>query len=307
MATLLESFGVDYDLICNPDIPLQEQMIQALRKHGPRYYDVVTGLGGDGTHSLLINELVKHRAAGNFELPSYAIIPMGTGNNIAKSFTLNSREDFFVNDLRRAVSTIIYGADYRLDLGRLGDRYFVDGFTVGLDPRILRDHNIQKRKLQRFPALSRLIHGNFLYAFSTSRAFLRHTLLEGEVLVDGKSWYKGPLLNLIVNNTRIYAGEFDFCSDAYANDGKLDVVLFAEHHDYLGKFMLSFRGNPRNVRKFADKLNQVAMHTQGREIEIILNEDAPAQIDGEEYPSASHFKMRCIPSAITLKTPAEPG
>ena len=131
--------------------------------------------------------------------------------------------------------------------------------------------------------------------------------MEGEVIVDGRSWYKGRLLNLIVNNTRIYAGEFDFCSDAYANDGKLDVVLFSEHHDYLGKFMFSYRGNPRNIRKMADRLNQVAMHTQGKHIEIKLAENAPAQIDGEEYPSNSHFVIECMPGVVDLKTPAELG
>ena len=61
-----------------------------------------------------------------------------------------------------------------------------------------------------------------------------------KISVDGREWYQGPMVNLVINNTRIYAGEFDFCTDAYANDGKLDAVLFAERYDYLSKYVLSF-------------------------------------------------------------------
>ena len=303
---LLKTFGVDYDVAGNPDIPLDEQLISAL-KNPYVNYDVVTGIGGDGTHSMLLNALMRYRNETGLPIPKYSLIPMGTGNDIAKSFGLNNREDFFVNDLRRAVSTIVYGADYSLDMGLLnGEQYFVDAFTIGLDPRILQDHNQRKAKVRHIPVLNQVLRGPLLYALSTSKTFLRQTLVEASIKVDGEEWYNGSLLNLVINNTRIYAGEFDFSTNAYANDGKMDIVLFAEHYDYLGKYMLSFRQNPLQVRKMADNLNQRSTHIQGRRIEISLNESAPAQIDGEELPEATHFTLEVIPNCIQLKTPAEP-
>jgi diacylglycerol kinase family enzyme len=303
---LFKSFGFDYDVVESPDIPLDKQLVTALKDPKVRY-DVVAGIGGDGTHSMLLNALMRFKLESGKELPSYAIIPMGTGNDIAKSFGLNNRQDFFVNDLRRAVSTIVYGADYKLDMGVLNnDSYFVDAFTIGLDPRILQDHNKRKAQVSHIPILKRILRGPLLYALSTSRTFLRQTLVEAEIKVDGKIWYTGHLLNLVINNTRIYAGEFDFASEAYANDGKLDIVLFTEHYDYLGKYLLSFRQHPLQIRKMADSLNEISTSTQGQHIEISINESAPAQIDGEELPDATHFDLKVIPNCINLKTPAEP-
>ena len=147
IAALLQGMGVSYDLLQDPNIPLEEQLIAQLKESVAGKYSTILGIGGDGTHSALINALLHFVEKEHLAIPSYAIIPMGTGNDIAKSFGLANRENFFVSDLRRAVSTAIYGAEYDLDAGVLNDRYFVDAFTIGVDSSILREHNIQKKRI----------------------------------------------------------------------------------------------------------------------------------------------------------------
>lgn len=308
IASILDSFGVTYELLAEAHIPLGDQVAECLDRAGTGHYTAVVGIGGDGTHSSIINALMRYRDShAQCELPPYVLIPMGTGNDIGKSFGLDSREDFFASDLRRAIAAILFGADYMMDLGTLGDTCFVDALTIGLDSSILNEHNRRKREIARFPMLRHIVKGNLLYTWCLGLRFWRQHLLEAEIKIDGKPWYSGPIINLVINNTRVYGGEFVICPDAYANDGLLEVVIFTGHRDYLQKYLLSFRTNPRQIQKMAERLSRVSSYAQGQRIEIQLSQPETAQIDGEELPARKHFDVSVIPRVFCIKIPAEPG
>lgn len=304
---IFEEFGIDYELLANKEVPIDQQVMDRLEHGSPTEFTAIAGIGGDGTQSAAINALMRYRQKHpGVSLPPYGFIPMGVGNDIAKSFGLTARSDAFVDDVRRSVSTLVYGADYLLDLGRVKDRYFADALTIGLDSHILRERNRQKRRLDKIPVLRRFTGGALLYTLSISVPIWRHRALDAEITVDGIIWYSGPVLNLIVNNTRIYAGEFDFCTNGLGNDGLLDVIIFTGHTDYLSKFLLSYRRNPRDIRKMATRLSRVASHIQGKEIHVVMSKAQPAQVDGEEMQGDTEFVIDVVPRAIHIRTPAEP-
>ena len=308
VASLMETFGLSYEVLMVNGQPLAEAVFHHLQRKGGGAYGVICGIGGDGTHSQIINALMRFRAqCPGQDLPPYALIPLGTGNDIAKSFGLTDRENLFVSDLRRAVATIRHGVDYWLDLGRMGDLYFVDALTIGLDSRILEEHNRYKEEIIKHPLLSRLIRGNILYTYCMGLRFWNHATIEAEINVDGKDWYRGPVLNLIVNNTRIYGGEFVICPDSFANDGLLEVVVFAGHYDYLARYFLALRNNPREIHKLAAKMGNVSKHIQGRNIRISLSNPEAAQYDGEMLPLTREYAIEVVPRVIRIKVPAEPG
>lgn len=308
VAELLGQLGVQFELMAlKADSPLSDQVRDYLLAAGAGVYDVVAGVGGDGTHSCIINGMMQVRSViYPASLPRYAFIPMGTGNDIAKSLGIRVQDDFSARDLRRAVSTIVHGADYCLDLGVIDGLYFADALTVGLDSRILIERNTQKRTLEKIPFLKFLSRGRFLYTVSLGSRFFQHTPVEGEIMVDGQSWYKGHLINVVINNTRIYAGDFDFSANAYPEDGLLDVVLFNAHVDYLARYLLAIRHNPLKIRQLSAELHRRSMHVQGKDIEIRMTHPEPAQADGEELPESSIFKVGVAPRALPIKTPAEP-
>lgn len=307
IAELIESFGMSYELSADMDTPLDRQLVARLEAEPPSAYNAIAGIGGDGTHSALINALMRYRSAHpERRLPPYAFIPMGTGNDIAKSFGLAAREDFFSSDLRRCIATIVYGADYRMDLGVIGGRYFADALAIGVDSRILTERNIKKRRIERIPVLRSIVKGTFLYAMSLSPLLLKHKPVDARITVDGEEMYSGSIMNLLVKNTRIYGGGFDFCSNTYSNDGLLDVVLFTGHRDYLTGYLFAMRQNPQKVRSMATRINRGVRHVQGKNISIHLARSESAQIDGEEVPPSDAFEIAVAPAAIHIKTPAEP-
>jgi diacylglycerol kinase (ATP) len=308
VAELLQQQGADYELLtCGIGSRIQDQVYTHLMEAGPIAYDVVAGIGGDGTHAAVINGLMQVRESCGRSLNlRYAFIPLGTGNDIAKSLGIRIQDDYSPRDLRRAVSTILHGADYCLDLGVINGTYFADALTIGLDSRILMERNTHKRALETIPLLKYLAKGRFLYTMSWGSRFFQHAPVEGEIRVDGKSWYTGRLINVVVNNTRIYAGDFDFSKDAYPDDGLLDVVLFNAHVDYLTRYLLAIRHNPDKIRDLSAELHRRSMHIQGREIEIRLSDPEPAQVDGEEFPGDSVYKISVAHRVLPIKTPAEP-
>jgi len=308
VAELLQRQNVGFDLLTSQcGVALKDQVAACLAAIGPGVYDVVAGIGGDGTHAGVINGIMRFgKEAASGQIPVYAFIPIGTGNDIAKSLGIRLRDEYSARDLRRAVSTIAHGADYRLDLGLVNDTYFADALTIGLDCRILKERNVSKRRIETIPLVRFLARGKFLYTVSWSSRFFMHEPVDAEVMVDGHLWYKGKMINVIINNTRIYAGDFDFSMDAYPDDGLLDIVLFTDHKDYLTRYLLAIRHNPDKIRELSDELHRRSLHIQGHDVEVRMVQKESAQIDGEEFPEDSLFKVTILPQALSIKTPAEP-
>ena len=308
VAALFQRLKVDFELLSlSSDSSLQGQIVEHLACGTVRRYDVVAGIGGDGTHAGIINGLMRFRAERpDAALPPYAFIPIGTGNDIAKSLGIQIQDVFSPRDLRRAVEAVVHGADYALDLGILGGLYFADAVTIGLDSRILRERNVRKRMIERIPFLRHLARGRWLYTVSAGSRFFNQPPVECQIAADGALWYSGPMINVVINNTRIYAGGFDFSAEAYADDGLLDVVLFTGHTDYLAQYLLAIRRNPERIRELSDDLHKRSQHCQAGHVALRLSAPEPAQVDGEELPDAADFEIGIARRALRIKTPVGP-
>lgn len=307
IVALLKALPLDYDLLSIADGPMIEQVASHLETLDPGAYTAIAGIGGDGTHSALLNALMRYQGRHpHVKIPPYAFIPCGTGNDIAQSLGICSRENHIDRELRRAITTILHGADYHLDMGLLNGRYFADAMTIGLDSYILRERNRQHRWIHRTPILKHLIRGNLLYTLSTGRPFMNYRCLQTRIEADGALWYEGPCLNIVINNTRIYAGVFNFSDQAFSNDGVLDMVLFKEHTDYLSRYLVSMHYNPQRIRRWSNKLTSVSTQVQAKQFKIVMARPESAQVDGEEIAPAATFTIDVIPRAIHIKTAVEP-
>ena len=305
---MMDSFGLACDLMTSSGEPLAEAVFRRLAESDLSRYAAVCGVGGDGTHSQIINGLMRFRTSRpQAGLPPYALIPLGTGNDIAKSFGLTGRNVFFESDLRRSVGAIRHGADYFLDVGKMGPLHFVNALTIGLDSHVLGEHNRRREELGKHPLLSRIIRGNLLYTWCLGLRIGKHAPIGARIVVDGREWYNGEIINLIVNNTRVDGGEFVICPDSFANDGLFEVVVFDGHYDYLARYLLALRTNPLEIQRMARKLGSVSKHVQGQKISISLSRSESAQYDGEMLPAGSEYEIEVVPRAIRIKVPAEPG
>jgi len=92
---------------------------------------VIVG-GGDGSLSGTVDELVGHDCV-------FAVLPLGTANSFARTLGLPL-------DLDGAIDVIASGRRRRIDLGLIGNDYFVNAASMGLSPMIGETvpHNLKR-------------------------------------------------------------------------------------------------------------------------------------------------------------------
>ena len=158
---ILKEEGVEYELVLHKgDLREKaEEVLKDLSSKNELQDSVIAGLGGDGTHHALINGIMDFKDKNpDSPLPSYAIIPLGTGNNIAKSFGLDFGPGGRKKSIRKGVTTAVNGEDHKVDLGRAENLYFLDAFTVGTDAHILAGRNRDRIALSPYRIFYKLFN-----------------------------------------------------------------------------------------------------------------------------------------------------
>ncbi len=278
---------------------LGEVLVRRLLKGG---VERVAGIGGDGTHCALINGLLRYveRSPGAVA-PAYALIPLGTGNDIAKSIGLEPG----AGGIAEAVKVAFMGEAAPMDVGWCGGRYFADAFSVGLDSLVLRARDKAKRGMAAVPLVGKFLKGYPLYLLSVMRTLLTFRRLHGEIDVDGARWFTGDFFNLLINNTKIYGGEFDPTPTARIDDGLLDLVVVKNWHGYFKKYLSDYRHNPEWVRTFGGRLTADDVETiKGTHITIRLSRRIRAQMDGEVCAEKhGRYEVNCLKGAVRVVSP----
>lgn len=258
---------------------------------------IVVAAGGDGTVSEVVQAIM---AAGVNPQPALAIMPLGTANDIARSFGLWSFRQRGGAAVERAVTAWRDGRDHRIDLGHASttDRqcYFAGSFALGMDADILAMRNRLRRRFH----LGRRLSGYPLYLWSCGANVLARSH-GGDVRlrVDGAE-QSARFYNLLVTNTPQYAGEFRFDADNSVDDGRLDLHLFAGGLDYLRRYPAAWR---RHVHYHRDEPVAPPGLQRVRELQIELTAPLAAQLDGEEWGTASSFTIRAVPNALVIRVP----
>ena len=271
---------------------------------------VVAAVGGDGTQHAVCNGIERFRENHpGIENPPYVPIPMGTGNNIAKSILPGSVFRGANGAIKAAVDAIANGADRQIDLGIVktgsdseGD-CFLDAFSVGVDPAILAAKDASTAQLAAtHPRILSLLKGYPLYTWHGLNALCSFKPVEAEIEVDGESWYRGPLFNIVINDTAIYGGVFNLTESPFPDDGILDAVISANPADYFRKYLLGFRCLPHVVRTFSDSRHDGnSIIRRGKTFKITLSEEMDSQIDGEARPPGKHFELSTLPGALKTR------
>lgn len=255
---------------------------------------LVVAAGGDGTVRDVAAALLD---AGPAMRPALAILPLGTANDVARSFGLLSVRRRGAEAVERAVATILAGTERYIDLGCAGSHLFVGSFAVGMDAAILAARNRWRRRWRLGPGLG----GYPLYLLSCAVSLARHHGVAGRLHADGVP-HHGPIYDLLVVNTPLYAGEFRFDGADHSADGRLDLHVFTGPADYVRAFVAAWRRHLRHQRG-------VPVDPPGRlrrveHVQIALARPLASQLDGEEHTRADRYEVRVLPHAIRVVVPA---
>src|SRR5688572_9195348 len=203
-------------LLANPDSGSGEadEVAECLRAHGLEVSEFSLDEAGDAVESapeLLVvaggdGSLACVAAPAARAGIRFAVIPTGTANDLARELEIPL-------DLPAACELAASGAEVRsLDVGRIGERPFLNVASTGLPPAAAEHADGLKERL-----------GPLAYAVGAARAGMQEEPVECTVRCDGKEIHAGEAWQVTVACSGAFGGGASI--DTELSDRKLDVVV----------------------------------------------------------------------------------
>lgn len=238
----------------------------------------IYAVGGDGTLSCLVSELIRRR---NLQI-EVAALPGGTGNDYIRNLMPRC---FFEKSTEKQIEAVMEAQARKIDIGRINERYFVNIASVGLDADVIE-------KSLRFKD-NKILPPKLAYAFSAIYTiFFRKRKKSATVYLDGKR-LDGDDLLVAVGNGKFYGGGIKVLPEAELSDGFFSVVKVEDMSNwcilYLAKSFVEGRhGGIKEIQTFA-----------GRHLRFVADTKFCVQYDGELLIS-KEVEMELLPSAIKV-------
>jgi len=255
------------------DIVLTEpNMLDRLSSLSPDY-DTLLAAGGDGTISNVIHAMAclkrKHKIG---------LIPMGTGNDLARSLGFLAIED---RSLENRIKIILRGNTKKVDILEINNRYVcINYLGLGNDARILNDFN----GLRMNPANRYLFSGSMgkgVYAFAGLKS-LNYKIAAGAKLSckthknkEKQLDFNSEIRAILISNITSYGGGTNPSSLAQTDDGFFEVTVIKNIKEWVLLHLARFTKKPLNI--ICPEIDQI----QTDRVEISLPKTTFCQIDGE--------------------------
>ncbi len=247
------------------------EIAEAARRHAGAPLIVVGG--GDGTIAAAAAELVHTVSA-------LAVLPLGTRNHFARQLAVPQ-------DLAAAARLAVSGQRRRIDIGKAGDRVFVNNASFGIYTRFVRLR--ESRRLPKWIAAARAAW-HILRRMRAQRFVLR---LDGE-----RQELVTPLLFVGNNEYSIALGRLGRRESM--RDGRLSVCAVSAQMPlrllaFATRAMVGLARPERDFEEFAtvrDLVIEGEGHIEGA-------------FDGELALMPLPLKLRSLPAALGVVTPRE--
>ncbi len=240
-------------------------------------YDHLFVAGGDGT----LNEVVNGVGAtpAGFERVTFAIIPLGTGNDFATALGIPS-------DVEGALSIIVGGQPVAVDVGRLNDRYFINvsagGFIAevsdAVDPKL------------------KTVAGKLAYLIGGAQVLFSHEPVAARVRTAGGRDATVTLTIFAVCNSRLIGGGRLIAPEASIDDGLFDVCLIEDMPTIEFLALLTRVANGEHVGD-----DRVA-YFRTPDLELTFARPTKVNTDGEVLEAAS-CRYQLLPAALRIIAP----
>jgi YegS/Rv2252/BmrU family lipid kinase len=234
--------------------------------------------GGDGTISNIIN------AAYSYKNISFAVIPLGTGNDFIRSF--GSKEDF------AQIRKMIYGDSVNIDLIKAGDRICVNMLNIGFDEKVVK--YVQDKRHYH------IMRNSFAYTFA---AFVQLMKMPTEhikmTMEDGSVIDRRFLLTMIANG-KYCGGGYCGASNAKLDDGLMDIVMVRPIHRLsFIKMLSSYR---KGTLLNSPRGKKLTIQKQSSKVVLESNHEFEVCCDGDII-TTNQMVCEILPSAIKLVLP----
>ena len=233
--------------------------------------EVIVGVGGDGTLHEIVNGMMGGKAA-------LGVIPMGSGNDFIKMLNLPI-------DTAAALQVIKKNLRKKIDIGKIGDRYFPNGVGIGFDAWVVRE-SMKVKKLRGF----------LIYLYSVIKTIFLYNNSKVIVSIDGKEEERDIFL-IAVGNGRAMGGGFFLTPQAEIDDGLLDICFIQNLKKWEVLLHLPKAINGKHIH-----LKQIQMMKCDK-IKIVSENGIAVHADGELLGmDLKGLEISVLPAALEVVT-----
>lgn len=203
-------------------------------------FKVFVAVGGDGSINEVAQGLVNNKKG------KLAIIPNGTGNDLAKQLEIPL-------DPKISLKRILNGKERELDVIKANNHNFMNIGSIGYDSEVIYNYNDFRDK----------ISGKLSYLFSVLYTLIGFKSKKMEIEIDGEK-FRGNYTLLALGNGKYYGGGFKILPKAKVDDGKIHICIVSELsrfkilllfptilfgiHIKIAKYVKIYKANTLNVK-----------------------------------------------------------
>lgn len=178
-------------------------------------FDVILAVGGDGTVNQVVNGVLQGRE--NYkDLPTIGILPIGTGNDLARGLNLRADVHQLLSLLKnfKPKEIDVGKVDFTTDMGNRAYRYFVNVADIGMGPEVVKKVSTSDRLFGTGMSYYRSILSTFI-SYKPMMVYAKTTKWEWE----------GKLRTLAIANSRYYGHGLCIAPDAKPDDGIFEAFI----------------------------------------------------------------------------------
>jgi diacylglycerol kinase (ATP) len=261
--------GIEWDVAITHEAGDGEK---AAREAADQGFDLVGAYGGDGS----VAEVASALAEGG---PPILLLPGGTGNVLAAELGIPP-------DLAGAAALAVgdAGTVRRVDLGRVGKRWFVLRLAMGFEAAMVLDTTRERKDR----------YGWLAYALTALQSLSDRPSAVYSMTIDGESIECEGLSLLVANSAGTGVAGVQIAPDVSVSDGVLDVVVVQ------GDDLPMLLGSAADVAQGIEP--RILSRWRGTEIHIDARPTQALIADGEECGSTP-VDVTVAPGAIGVVVP----
>lgn len=246
--------------------PENANLVEFIREAAP---DGIIAAGGDGTVHEIVN-LVMHEG---LDLP-VGIIGSGTSNDFATFMELDTNAYF---------DRIAAGEVMEIDLGKVGEEYFINVASAGMVTSIA--HEVDTRLKNTFGKLAYYVQG--------LKTLPQFKALDLVIKTEHEEIREKAYLFLVVNSS-VVASFKNAAKLASVQDGKLDLLVMKQCNiaELMTMTAELLAGKDITHRK-------EVLYVQASQFEVSCSEELTSDLDGEIGPKLP-IKIETVPRALKL-------
>lgn len=273
IAAAFAEHDVPFDLVAALDPDEALEIAKAAARQGVR---AVVAAGGDGTVAQAL------RGTAGTEVP-VAILPFGTGNQLANNFDIPASLD-------GAVRVAVKGQVEKIDLGRIGDDVFALMAGAGLDAELV---TAATAEMKRTLGPAAYVLGGLRSAFTPPSSQFRILADDRELEVQASMVLVANVGQLAVSPLPV---DLKVAPRVSFHDGLLDVCIFAARN--LSDWALMLWRVARERYGGDDRM----LFIQARHVRVEADPPVAVQIDGEPA-GTTPIEAEVMPGAGRILVP----